>query len=276
MANLVREHAFDACTMLAWACVAPAVLTLVATTLGSVGMASTACVALAPFFRVVALRWLEGLPEAIRAGSMPALAHTRLANQVDLALGAATVGFALGATFGLLPAGSRWFYELLIGAWVVSSCVVLWLQVRLGERLTPQLVDPTELPGDKSALARNAIIAAAGLVMVSTFLATLRLALPATALAGTDAWLPALGAACYALSALAVLAACALCAVQALLLGQFVLACDALRTPVRSWNSLRERDDPPPDDESPEAIPPERRHAANPTKPDDDSPIPLA
>ncbi|MFM7051459.1 MAG: hypothetical protein ACKOYN_04905, partial [Planctomycetota bacterium] len=212
--SLVREHAFDASTVLAWTSLGAVVVAVGAPWLGALGMALAACVALAPLFRVFALRWLGEIPEPLLAGARRELTRMRVANWFEFALGAMTALFTVLGSAGLVPAGSRAFYLTLVGCWFSAIIATMWLQTRLSDALAPQLVEEGEIPTCPTGHGRKVLAAAAALLAAATAFGG------ASAAANAPEWLGLTSALLFVLGGLATTAACLTVAAQALLLGQ--------------------------------------------------------
>ena len=124
------------------------------------GVVVAVCVGFAPAFRLLAMRRFDGLPEPFESDWKSSFAKLRRLQWIELAFAVASALFALIGTFGLL--GKTWIpaYFSVVCLWWWIAIGVLRYQIKVGERVTEDLSDPSVLP--KPMLRRARRLAFAG------------------------------------------------------------------------------------------------------------------
>lgn len=164
--------------------------------------ASVAC-AFAPAFRSFALRPIAALPTPDAAATERLLLVHRATQYAESGCAALVVAYAAVATFGGAPRALTSAYLGIVLAWAIVAAGGLIAQLRLGDGLARQLVDPTLLPAAGAARATRGLLG----VMVAAALGGACVA-ASTAL-GPGGWLGGIGATLLVLASFG-LAACAL------------------------------------------------------------------
>jgi len=232
------------------------------------GIVASVAFAMAPGFRLAAIRNLDILPSGLRDGVRPQTARFRQTQYVEGVFAILVCIYAALGTFAVIPAKFTLLYRALILAWWCVSCAGLVAQLQYGDAL---LAKAGTDPADTADLSRSARwrVRVAFVVVVGGAIATaLGWTLPRGDLASVIevSGLLALGVA----SVIFIFAALRIRS-HAELVGEGLFESTALAKRVVATEVAVERA------ESDLGLPPEWKPPPPPPKPpDDDAPIPLS
>lgn len=222
------------------------------------GVATAVACGFAPAFRLFALRSIGSLPTPQPARTRTLLALCRASQVAELACVAIVLAYAAVATFGVAPRTLTAVYFATLLVWASMAALGLVAQLRFGDALAAQLVEPSRFP------AAGTFRTTAGLVATSC------LTLFGAACLGLSAWPTPIGWLGGVAMGILVVAALGLAACAVLVRSHAHLVADCIYE--SPFLRAKERVDPM---RAPrEAFMP--RPPARPAAVDDEPPIPLA
>ncbi|MEY3143543.1 MAG: hypothetical protein RLY21_2036 [Planctomycetota bacterium] len=141
-----RDSLFDAWQRLAGSSLASVVLASPLVYMIPMGVAIATCTGFGPAFRVVSLRAFDQLPGPLRDPDARSLGLWRKLEQTQVVIAALITVGGLLSTVGIVGPHALPLYCLALTVWWALAATTMMLQLRVGDRLSRVLVDPSVLP----------------------------------------------------------------------------------------------------------------------------------